>query len=140
MDPATLAATAIVAALPYLVAFGKEAAKGAAGEVGKNVWTWVKSKLSSPLAQQAVGELEKDPNDDDNRKLAEVALAKFLKSDDKALSELAKLLENAGVKTSGQVAHVVGDENIVSQLAGSGNTSTINKGASAKKDRKQSGR
>jgi hypothetical protein len=41
MDPATVAAAAIAAAIPYLAAFGKEAAKGLAGGVGKSVWDWV---------------------------------------------------------------------------------------------------
>jgi hypothetical protein len=44
MDPATLPAMAIAAALPALV---KEAAKSAAGEIGKPIWAWVKGKLNS---------------------------------------------------------------------------------------------
>jgi hypothetical protein len=126
LDPATLAAAAIAAALPYVVALGKEAAKSAAGEAGKSVWQWVKGKLTSAAGQEAVKDLENAPNDADNRKAAEAALSKLLKADPGALSELAQLLEKAGVTSTVQTANVVGDGNIVGQVAGSGNTVSIN--------------
>jgi hypothetical protein len=88
LDPATLAAAAITAALPYVVALGKEAAKEAAGEAGKSVWQWVKGKLTSAAGQEAVKDLENAPDDADNRKAAEAALSKLLKADAGALSEL----------------------------------------------------
>jgi hypothetical protein len=126
LDPATLAAAAITAALPYVVALGKEAAKGAAGAAGKSVWEWVTGKLTSPAGKEAVKDLEKVPDDADNRKAAEAALSKFLKVDPGALSELAQLLEKAGVTSTVQTANVVGDDNIVGQVSGSGNTVSIN--------------
>ena len=126
MDPATLAAAAITAALPYVVALGKEAAKGAAGAAGKSVWEWVTGKLTSAAGQEAVKDLEKTPDDADNRKAAEAALSKLLKADPGALSELAQLLEKAGVTSTAQTANVVGDDNIVGQVSGSGNTVSIN--------------
>jgi hypothetical protein len=129
LDPATLAAAAITAALPYVVKLGKEAAKSAAGEAGKSVWQWVKGKLTSPAGQEAVKDLEKAPDDADNRKAAEAALSKLLKADPGALSELAQLLEKAGVTSTVQTANVVGDGNIVGQVSGSGNTVSINRGS-----------
>jgi ABC-type transporter Mla MlaB component len=128
LDPATLAAAAIAAALPYVVALGKEAAKGAAGAAGKSVWEWVKGKLTSAAGQEAVKDLEKAPDDADNRKAAEAALSKLLKVDSGALSELAQLLEKAGVTSTTLTANVVGNENIVGQISGSGNTVSINRG------------
>ena len=128
MDPATLAAAAIAAALPYVVALGKEAAKGAAGAAGKSVWEWVKGKLTSPAGTEAVKDLENAPDDADNRKAAEAALSKLLKADPGALSELAQLLEKAGVTSTVQTANVVGDGSIVGQVSGSGNTVSINRG------------
>jgi hypothetical protein len=119
---------AIAAALPYVVALGKEAAKSAAGEVGKSVWQWVKGKLTSPAGTEAVKDLENAPDDADNRKAAEAALSKLLKADPGALAELAQLLEKAGVTSTVQTADVVGDGNIVGQVSGSGNTVSINKG------------
>jgi hypothetical protein len=128
LDPSALAAAAITAALPHVVALGKEAAKSAAGEAGKSVWQWVKAKLTSAAGQEAVKDLEKAPGDVDNRKAAEAALSKFLKADPSALSELAQLLEKAGVTSTVQTANVVGDDNIVGQVSGSGNTVSIHRG------------
>ncbi len=120
MDPATLSVAAIAAAL---VALGKEAAKSAAGAAGKSVWEWVKGKLASEAGKEVVKDLEKDPHDADNRKAAEAALSKLLKSDRGALSELAQLLEKAGVTSTALTANVVGNENIVGQVSGSGSVS-----------------
>jgi hypothetical protein len=127
LDPATLAAAAIAAALPYVVTLGKEAAKSAAGAAGKSVWEWVTGMLTSAAGEEAVKDLENAPDDADNRKAAEAALSKVLKADPGALSELAQLLEKAGVTSTVQTANVVG-EGIVSQASGTGITISINKG------------
>lgn len=128
MDPATLAVTAIAAALPYVAVLGKEAAKSAAGVAGKSVWEWVKGKLTSDAGKEVVRDLENGPDDTDNRKAAEAALSKLLRSDPNALSELAQLLVKAGATSTGLTANVVGNKNIVSQASGSGITQSINKG------------
>jgi hypothetical protein len=128
LDPATLAASAITAALPYVVALGKEAGKSAAGAAGKSVWEWVKGKLTSAAGKEAVKDLEDGPDDADNRKAAEAALSKLLKADSGALAELAQLLEKAGITSTVQTADVRGDGNIVGQVSGSGNTVSINRG------------
>jgi hypothetical protein len=73
-----------------------------------------------------VTDLESDPGDADNRKAAEAALSKFLKSDPGALEELALLVDNAGSTSTVQTANVGGDGNIVGQVSGSGNTLSIN--------------
>jgi hypothetical protein len=131
LDPATLAAAAIAAALPYVVALGKEAAKGAAGAAGKSVWEWVTGRLTSAAGKEAARDFENAPDDADNRKAAEAALSKLLKADPGALSELAQLLESAGVTSTVQTANVVGDDNIVGQVSGSGNTVSINRGTTS---------
>jgi hypothetical protein len=127
LDPATLAAAAITAALPYVVALGKEAAKSAAGAAGKSVWELVTSRLTSAAGKEAVKDFENAPDDADNRKAAEAALSKLLKADPGALSELAQLLEKAGLTSTTLTADIVGNENIVGQVSGSGNVS-INAG------------
>jgi hypothetical protein len=119
MDPATLATAAIAASLPYLIAVGKEAAKGAAGAAGKSVWEWVKRKLTSEAGKEVVKDLESGPEDSDNRKAAEAALSKLLKSDPNVLSELAQHLESADVTSTAMTANIVGNENIVGQASGS---------------------
>ena len=128
MDPATLAAAAIAAALPYVAALGKEAAKSAAGAAGKSVWEWVKSKLTSEAGKEAVNDLEKAPDDAGNRKAAEAVLSRFLKADPSALAELSQLLEKAAGASTAQTANVFGDAAIVSQASGSGITISVNKG------------
>ena len=124
MDPATFPVTAIAAAI---AALGKEAAKSAAGAAGKSVWEWVKGKLTSDAGKEVLSDLEKVPDDADNRKAAEAALSKLLKSEPSALFELAQLLEKAGATSTTLTANVVGNENIVGQVSGSG-TVSINRG------------
>jgi hypothetical protein len=126
LDPATLSVAAFEIALPYVAKLGKEAAKSAAGEAGKSVWAWVKGKLTSDGGKEAVKDLEEAPGDADNRKAAEAALSKYLKSDPGALAELAQLLEKVGGASTVQTANVRGDGNIVGQVSGSGNTLSIN--------------
>jgi hypothetical protein len=92
MEPATLAATAIAAALPYLLTLGKEGVKGAASEAGKSIWEWVKRKLISPAGQEAVRDLEGDPNNSINRQAIEIALSKLLHKDESATQELRSML------------------------------------------------
>src|SRR6266849_1297474 len=65
MDPATLAATAIAATLPYITALGKEAAESAASAAGKSIWEWVKGKLTSAAGQEVVEDLQSGPEDAD---------------------------------------------------------------------------
>ena len=130
VDPGTIATEAIAVASPYLVDFGKEAAKSAADGAGKVIWEWIKGKLMSPAGKEAVDDLEKGPGEADNRKAAEAALAKFLKADPDAISELAKLLEKTGVASVAQTANVTGNDNIVGQASGSGISLSINKGSS----------
>jgi len=127
LDPASIAAAAIAAAIPYIVALGKEAAKGAAGAAGKSVWEWVKGKLTSAAGTEAVTDLENAPHDAVNRTAAEAALSKLLRADPGALSELAQLLDKAGITSTVLTANVIGNENIVGQVSGSG-TVSINRG------------
>jgi hypothetical protein len=89
----------------------------------------VKGRLTSEAGKEVVKDLENAPDDADNRKAAEAALSKFLRSDPNALSALSQLLEASGVTSAVQTANVTGNENIVGQFAGSGNTLSINKGA-----------
>jgi hypothetical protein len=119
MDPATLAASAIAAAIAEL---GKAAAKSAAGAAGKSVWEWIKSKLTSGPGKSALDDLEneKTRGDTDNQTMAATALSKFLKTNPAALAELAQLLEKAGVASTVQTATVHGDHGIVAQNAGPG--------------------
>jgi hypothetical protein len=118
MDPVTLAAAAVSFVTPYLLGLGKEAAKGAAGEAGKSVWTWIKGKLVSPAGAEAVGDVESDPKDPTNAQSLQLALTKALKADPDAAKALADLLKESGVSLSSQTATQVGDNNAVGQASG----------------------
>ena len=124
MDPATLAAVAISFVAPYLISLGKDAAKGAAGEAGKSVWTWIKGKLVSPLGAAAVAEAENAPQEPENMQALQAALTKALKADPDAAKALADLLKEQGASLSSQSANVIGDYNKVGQASG-GSSVTI---------------
>jgi hypothetical protein len=96
LDPARLAKAAIETALPYIAELGKAAAKSTATAASKSAWEWIKGKLTSAAGKEAVTDLERAPGDADNRKAAEAALSKLLKTDPGAVKELATLLEKAG--------------------------------------------
>src|SRR4029077_19685567 len=113
MDPVTLSAAAVSFVTPYLVSLGKEAAKGASGEAGKSVWSWIKGKLVSPAGAEAVGDAERDPKDPTNAQALQLALTKALKADPDAAKALEDLLKTSGASLSSQSANVVGDSNKV---------------------------
>jgi hypothetical protein len=125
LDPETRAVAAIDAALPYISSLGKELAKSVATAAGKSIWEWIKGRLTSASAKEAVEDLEKAPGDAANRKIAEGQLAKYLTSNPSALAELAQLLDKAGVTSATQT--VTGNNNNVVQNTGSGDV-TITSG------------
>jgi hypothetical protein len=121
MDPASLAAAAVAVLSPYLVEGGKEAAKTAA----KDVYAWLKGKLTGRVAE-ALGNLEKDPASKDNRADLREQLAKALEADPTLLAELRRILpEGAGAgattqtidqsrSSNAKAAQVRGDRNVTS--------------------------
>lgn len=124
MDPETMAAYALTVATPYLLEFGKGAAKGAASGVGKSVWDWIRGKLTSPGGQEVVADLENSPDDTACKQAVEAALTKLLKAEPHSAADLAKLLQSAGISFASQSANVLGDYNKIGQ-ASSGSTVTI---------------
>ncbi len=124
MEPATLAAAAISFVAPYLISLGKVAAKGAAGEAGKSVWTWIKGKLVSPAGAAAVADAEAAPQEPENMQALQAALTKALKAEPDAAKALEDMLKEHGASLSTQTASVIGDSNKVGQASG-GSTVTI---------------
>jgi esterase/lipase superfamily enzyme len=90
LDPEMCAVSAVDAALPYVASLGHEVAQDAAA--GKSIWEWIRGRLTSGIGKAALEELEQHPDDADSRKMAVIALSKFLKSDPAALVELAQLI------------------------------------------------
>ena len=124
MDPVTLAAAAVSFVTPYLVHFGKDAAKGAAEDAGKSIWGWIKGKLTSPAGAEAVADAEAAPDKPENAQALQAALTKALTKDPAAAEALAGLLKSSGVSLSKQTANVIGDSNKVGQASG-GSSVTI---------------
>ncbi len=124
MDPASLAAGAVALVTPYLLDFGKDAAKEAAESAGKSVWDWIKGKLTSPAGAEAVADAESAPEKPENAQALQAALIKALTKDPDAATALAKLLSDHGASLSTQTANVIGDSNKVGQASG-GSSVTI---------------
>ena len=124
MDPVTLAAAAVSFVTPYLLDFGKDAAKEAASDAGKSVWSWIKGKLTSPAGAEAVADAESAPEKPENAQALQAALTKALTKDPAAAAALADLLKAQGISLSSQTANVVGDSNKVGQASG-GSSVTI---------------
>jgi len=95
MDPVTLAA-AVSFVAPYLLDFGKDAAKEAASDAGKSVWSWIKGKLTSPAGAEAVADVESAPEKPENAQALQAALTKALTKDPAAAAALADLLKTSG--------------------------------------------
>jgi hypothetical protein len=114
MDPASLAAAALAAAVPYLLGLGKVAADEGAKAAGKTVFDWIKGKLTSASGKEAVEGLEKAPDKERNQLKLKIALEETLEADPEAAVALAKLLPAgavSGVQTLNQ--------------SGSGNTGVL---------------
>ena len=124
MDPVALASGAVTFVTPYLLDFGKDAAKEAASDAGKSVWGWIKGKLTSPAGAEAVSDAESAPDKPENAQALQAALTKALTKDPEAAAALADLLKSQGASLSSQTANVLGDNNKVGQASG-GSTVSI---------------
>jgi hypothetical protein len=127
IDPATLATTAVTCLIPFLKEAGKEVAKrvgGAATDTTVQLYNFLKSKLVSPGASEALTKLEKTPDHPDRQTLLQLTLKDVLIDDPQLRDELAALLKALAPETGGvtQTANVMGNEDVVTQVTGSGNT------------------
>jgi hypothetical protein len=114
----TMLATALVAYvtpyLPYLYKAGEKVGDEVAKKVGEGVWERAKAlwgKVSPGVeakAQGAVEALVKRPDDSRAKGAVELQVEEILKGDPGLASEIAKLLEAAGPRST-WVAHLVGD-------------------------------
>jgi hypothetical protein len=126
MDPITLAGAAVALVTPYLAEGGKELAKKVGGEAGAQIvklYEKVKAKLTGG-GGEALADLEKQPNDADSQAALRVQLKKALEADPAFRAELGALVEEIRAKGGEQIiqsANVTGDQNVTTQIAGSGN-------------------
>jgi hypothetical protein len=131
MGVAEMATAAVALLAPYVAKGGEELAKKVGGEVGTRVvelWDLVKGKLTSPAAKEAVADLEAKPEDERRQGALSVQLEKALEADPAFRDQVAGLLremEQKGGRPITQIANIVGDRNVNTQIAGAGNTVTI---------------
>ena len=101
-------------------------AKEVGGEAGERIvklYDKVKAKLTGGGAE-ALTDLEKQPKDADSQAALRVQLKKALEADPAFRAELATLVEEIKAKGGDQIiqsANVTGDQNVTTQIAGSGN-------------------
>jgi len=104
--------TFLAPAMPYLVTGGQEMV-GKAGkklseeglEVAKKLWGKLRPKVeSASVAKAAADEVAKAPDDPESQETLSIQIRKILKADAALASELARLVEAAGPKTTYQAA------------------------------------
>jgi hypothetical protein len=122
-----LAAAAVALLAPYLSQAATEGAKTlgkSAAEKLASLYGKVKDRLASPAGQEALGDLEKAPDDEDTRAAVRKELKKRLAEDAAFAAELAALVEEIG-GTPGQAitqtSTIMGDDGVNVQIAGDGN-------------------
>lgn len=133
MDPAILATQTAKYLVPFLLTeTGKAVAKrvgDAATDKAVQLYQFLKTKLTTASASEAFTKLEKTPDDEDRQTLFRLTLKEALVDDADFRDELAALLHalapEAGAVT--QTANVVGNENTVAQVSGTGNTVVLGK-------------
>ena len=112
-----------VAAVALLATKAVEAVGGEAGERIVKLYDKVKAKLTGSGAE-ALTDLEKQPQDADSQAALRVQLKKALEADPAFRAELATLVEEIKAKGGDQIiqsANVTGDQNVTTQITGSGN-------------------
>jgi hypothetical protein len=97
------------------------------GEVGTRVvklYDAVKAKLIGAAAQEALADFEAKPDDARRKGALELQLEKAIGADPEFRETLAALVEEIKAKGGDrivQTANVTGDQNVTTQIAGSGN-------------------
>jgi hypothetical protein len=130
IDPATLATTAVTCLVPFFTEAGKAVAKrvgDAATDKTVQLYNFLKTKLTSSGASEALRKLEQTPDQPNRQSLFRLTLEDVLVDDPQFRDELAALLEKLAPEARGttQTANVVGNENAVAQVSGSGNSVVI---------------
>ena len=99
MDPATLgmiSSTAVTLIVNFLTKAGEDFGKEAGGEVVDMLKSrFAKKPETRPAAQEALADLEQNPDNKDLHGQMRIQLEKLLKEDDELKNQLVKLLEKA---------------------------------------------
>jgi hypothetical protein len=99
MDPVTLATAVLAVLSPYLVKAGEKLAEEVGGSLPENagkLWTALSKKFKGkPAAEEAMADLAKKPDDEDNQAAVRKQIKKAVEEEPDLLPVLAELLENA---------------------------------------------
>lgn len=121
-----LASEAVAVAAPYLIEAGKNAAKKLGEGVGGQVWSWLREKLTG-RAKEALDDLEKDPESEDNRADLRKQLIKLFEAEPDMLEELRALLPPAACGKTTHQAQTVSDNSTGIQNKGDNNSFNISR-------------
>jgi hypothetical protein len=127
IEPLTAAAGAVALLAPYLVKAGEEAAGKigeASAEAAGKVLTWMRTRLTG-RAKEALVDLEKAPEAEDNQADLRKQLTKILQSEPKFLAELLAMLPPETFESPGMEQNVSGSGARAAQVRGSGNTTSV---------------
>jgi hypothetical protein len=140
MDPATLAATVLAVLTPYFIKAGEKLAENVIGslpEQAGKLWTTLVNKFKGkPAAEEAMADLVKNPDDEDNQAAMRKQIKKAIEEEPDLLPALAALLEKARTEAGAiQGSAVAGDSgtavNVHGDVQGNiviGNDNNINAG------------
>lgn len=95
--------------LPFLVTLGNKTAEGASQKVGEDIWNKAKAiwgKLQPKVkakeaAQEAVGDVANNPEDEDYQVALRVQLKKILSADPELAAEITQILEESAPQPAG---------------------------------------
>jgi hypothetical protein len=124
MEPLTLASAAVAALSVYLAKVGDGAAKKIGEEAGSRLLSWMRAKLHG-RAQEALNDLEANPDSEDNQVDMRKQLVKALETDPALAAELCAILPAPATMADSMVQNVSGAGAKAAQVKGSGNTTTI---------------
>ncbi len=118
IDIAILASSAVTAITPYLVKGGEEIAS----EAGKNLFSWLKDKLSLSNKEKDLKALQANPTDPKTQGRMEIILEEILSKNSTLLPELSKLVENAQTETNVSISN---SKNVITGNITSGGYSIV---------------
>ena len=95
--------------LPFLMTVGNKAVEGASQKVGEDIWNkakaiWAKLQpkvKAKEAAQEAAGDVAKNPEDEDSQAALRVQLKKILSADPELAAEIAQIFQSESSSSGG---------------------------------------
>ena len=123
IDIAMLASSAVAALVPLLIKATEKGIEKAGEQVSVTLFDALKKRFSSPAAKESMDVLAKMPADTDAQGALRLQLRMAMEADPALVASLQEMLGKlAGPGATTQTATVTGNQNLVNQIVGSGNT------------------